>query len=86
MKHTSTAYEPVMCNHYEFFKLCKINITEEDVKILVNNGFDMEAIFFNVKTSKKEALEIIKSCLVTKFNLVQECRFRNMIPVIRDYI
>ena len=68
-EHTSNAYEPVWCDHYEFFKLCKINITEEDVNNLVDNGFDMEEIFFNVKTNNKDGLEIIKSCLVNKINL-----------------
>ena len=85
-EHTSNAYEPVWCDHYEFFKLCKINITEKDVNNLVDNGFDMEEIFFNVKTNNEEALKLIKSCLITTINLAQECRFRNMIPIIRDYM
>ena len=83
---TDVQYKPEMCDHYEFFLLCNIKINEQDVKSLNDNGFDMKEIFFNVQFGTKEDIETIKKCLITPLKLAQECRFRNMIQIMREYI
>ena len=44
--NTSLGFEdPEPMDYYDFFKLCKIDVSEDDVSSLENDGFDMETIF-----------------------------------------
>ena len=47
-------HEQDLMNHYQFVKLCRIDLSKDDVNNLENDGRDMEIIFFIVNNGTED--------------------------------
>ena len=73
-------------DYYDFFKLCKIDVSEDDVSSLEKDGFDMETIFFTVQNGTEENINSIMTSLKTKISKALSIRFSTMCLIIREYM
>ena len=73
-------------NYYQFFKLCRIDLSKDDVNGLENDGFDMEMIFFIANNGTEDDIDAILTSLKSKVTKALFIRFRNIFPVIREHI
>ena len=78
--------DPELVDHYEFFKLCKINIKEDDVTVLLEDGYTIEEILFTVQNSPVEDISEILTSIKSKIPKALKSRFRNMCLIIREYM
>ena len=78
--------DPELVDHYEFFKLCKINIEEDDVTSLLEDGYTMEEILFTVQNSPADDISLILTSLKSNIPKALKSRFRNMCLIIREYM
>ena len=78
--------DPELVDHYDFFKLCKIDITEGDVTSLLEDGYTMEEILFTVQNSPIEDINEILTSLSSNIPKALKSRFKNMCLIIRDYM
>ena len=65
-------------DHYDFFKLYKININKDDVTSSLEDGDTMEKILFTVQNSLVEDINEILTSLKFKIPKALKSRFRNM--------
>ena len=78
--------DPELVDHYDFFKLCKININEDDVTSLLEDGYTIEEILFTVQNSPVEDISEILTSIKSKIPKALKSRFRNMCLIIREYM
>ena len=76
--------DPELVDHYEFFKLCKIDIAEGDVTSLLEDGYTMEEILFTVQNSPADDISLILTSLKSNIPKALKSRFRNMCLIIRE--
>ena len=82
----STSSDTAYAGHKEFFGLCNIIVTEDDVTKLLDDGYTMTNIYLIVQDGDREDIDEILTSLTSKVPKATRSIFRNTCKLVKKYM